>query len=259
MDESVFIRDDGGRFLATELARGPWDRNALHGGAPAALLMRAFEQLEPLRDLLIARVTYEFLRPVPLGELDLRAEVVRPGRRFRVLEASLHAAGTEVVRARAAQVAHSDQTAAASDAGSVPAMPDETHSHRYQPPHRPTFGSDAHEIRFAPGDGAGDGAVIAWFRLSQPLVAGEEPSPMQRMAAAADFGNGIGTGLSWEDYLFLNVDLTVYFEREPAGEWIGLEASTTIQPHGVAICQSALYDECGHVGSATQALLVSRR
>ena len=26
-------------------SRGPWDPNALHGGAPAALLMREFERL----------------------------------------------------------------------------------------------------------------------------------------------------------------------------------------------------------------------
>src|SRR2546421_6031983 len=79
--EPVFSGSDG-RFVATELARGPWDPNAQHGGAAAALLMRAFEQLPAESDeLLIARVTYELLRPVPLGELGVEAEVVRPGRR----------------------------------------------------------------------------------------------------------------------------------------------------------------------------------
>ena len=31
----------------------------------------------------------------------------------------------------------------------------------------------------------------AWFRLKLPLLAGEEPTPFQRVCAAADFPNGI--------------------------------------------------------------------
>ena len=62
----VFDGSDG-RFVATELARGPWDPGAQHGGAPAALLMRAFEGLPGPEGLVLARVTYEFLRPAPIG------------------------------------------------------------------------------------------------------------------------------------------------------------------------------------------------
>ena len=42
--DAVFVRD-GDRFRATDLARGPWDPGALHGGAPAALLVRAVREL----------------------------------------------------------------------------------------------------------------------------------------------------------------------------------------------------------------------
>ena len=37
LPDAVFHRD-GERFLPTELARGPWDPNAQHGGPCAALL-----------------------------------------------------------------------------------------------------------------------------------------------------------------------------------------------------------------------------
>src|ERR1700756_5422192 len=105
---AIFIPQDEG-FVATELARGPWDPGAQHGGAPAALLMRAFEQLPAADGLTIARVTYEVMRPVPLGELTLQASVIRPGRRVQLLEASLFRPdGTEVVRARALQIQHAD-------------------------------------------------------------------------------------------------------------------------------------------------------
>ena len=60
---AVYVME-GDAFVPTELARGPWDPNAQHGGAPAALLARAIEA--EAGELAVARLTYEFLRPVPL-------------------------------------------------------------------------------------------------------------------------------------------------------------------------------------------------
>ena len=71
------------------------------------------------------------------------------------------------------------------------------------------------------------GPGTAWFRLRVPVVAGEEMTPLQRVAAAADFGNGISSVVDWDDgWLFINPDLTVYLHRYPVGEWVGLEATT---------------------------------
>ena len=106
--------------------------------------------------------------------------------------------------------------------------------------------------------GWGDGPCTAWFRLRSPIVAGETPSALQRLAAAGDFGNGISAALSWDDYLFINPDLTLYIEREPVGEWICLESETRIARDGIGVAESVLYDERGRVGRATQALLVAR-
>ncbi|MBV8942589.1 MAG: thioesterase family protein, partial [Solirubrobacterales bacterium] len=92
MAEAVFL-PDGSRFVATELARGPWDPAAQHGGAPAALLVRAFERLELPAEQILARVTYEFLRPVVLGTLRVSAEVVRAGRRAALAEGSIYSDG----------------------------------------------------------------------------------------------------------------------------------------------------------------------
>jgi hypothetical protein len=89
------------------------------------------------------------------------------------------------------------------------------------------------------------------------LIAGEQTTPLQRLAAAGDFGNGISAVLSWHDYLFINPDLTLYIEREPAGEWICLDAQTILSPGGIAAAESVIYDERGRVGRAVQALLVA--
>ena len=103
------------------------------------------------------------------------------------------------------------------------------------------------------------GPAFAWFRLRVPIVAGEEPSALQRLVAAADFPNGISSELSWDDYLFINPDLTVYVEREPRGEWIGVDAETRIVENGVGLAHAVLYDAEGRVGRSLQSLYVAQR
>jgi Thioesterase-like superfamily len=253
----VFEFSDG-RFVATDLGRGPWDPRALHGGAAAALLMREFERMPAADGLCLARVTYEFMRPVPVGPLDVHADVVRPGRRVQLLEGSIVADGVEVVRARALRVHAADAGNGAVTDTPAPPGPEHGRPPELSVPHRPMFALDAIEIVFAAG-GWGRGPCTAWFRLRNPLVAGETPSPLQRLAAAGDFGNGISATLSWDDYLYINPDLTLYLERHPVGKWICLESGTRISADGIGLAESVLYDQRGRVGRATQALLVAPR
>jgi Thioesterase-like superfamily len=258
-EQAVFVAHNG-HFVATELARGPWDPGAQHGGAPAALLMRALEQLPSSDGLQMARVTYEFLRPVPLGELVVDASVARPGRRVQLLEAFLATPdGLELVRARALRVREAQAPAGSPDGVPLPPGPETGRENDMHPPHRPMFAPDAVEIRFVDGTFTGRGAATGWFRLSVPVVAGEEPSPLQRLAAAGDFGNGISAVLPWEDYVFINPDLTLYVEREPVGEWICLQSETRVAPDGVGVAESVLFDGSGRVGRALQALVVGPR
>jgi hypothetical protein len=259
MSDAVFIPRGSG-FLATELARGPWDPNAQHGGAPAALLMREFERLPAPDGLVMARVTYELLRPVPLGELRVEAQVARPGRRAQLLEASIRdPAGTEFVRARGLQIrraeavrftTHSPPPVGPEHGEELP-MP-------FERPVSPTFGPEAIEIRIVRGS-FGGGPATAWFRLKVPLVAGERPTSLQLLAAAGDFGNGISAVLPWRDHVFINPDLTLHIERPPEGEWICLDAETRIPAGGIGLAESVLYDARGRVGRALQALLIARR
>ncbi len=255
---AVFLPQNG-RFVATELARGPWDAGAQHGGAPAALLMREFERLPAGDGLLIGRVTYEFLRPVPLGPLEVRSSIVRPGRRVQLLEASLFAAGEqEVVRARALRVREAEMDGLSEPLAS-PLGPADGRPGELSAPHRPMFAPDAIEIRFVEGAFMAPGPSTGWFRLRIPLIAGEETSPLQRLAAAGDFGNGISAVVSWDDHVFINPDLTLYIERPPHGEWICLQAETRVVAEGIGMAESVLFDERGRIGRATQALVVARR
>ena len=68
------------------------------------------------------------------------------------------------------------------------------------------------------------GPATFWLRMRHPLVDGEEPTPLQRALIAADVGNGISAVLDWRHFVFINVDLTVHFERMPVGEWVCVDA-----------------------------------
>ena len=256
--DAVFVRN-GERFTATELGRGPWDPRALHGGAPAALLMYAFESCEPNPDLPLARVTYELVRPVPVGELSVAVRVSRPGRRVMLLEATIEDDnGTEVTRARALRIRPSEVGVQAPDPPPFPG-PEDGAANDFDDVGLARFVTHALEIRFVEGAFRRPGPATAWFRLRHPIVGGEPISQLQRVAAAGDFGNGIASAVSWEEHMFINPDLTLYVEREPRGEWVALQSQTRIELGSVGIAESVLWDREGRIGRAIQALLVARR
>jgi hypothetical protein len=258
--EAIYVPEGRDRFAPSELSRGPWDPNAQHGGAPAALIARAIERVESAVPMNVVRITYEFLRPVPLTPLDLRTRVLRDGKRVQLVEAQLFADELEVARATALRI-RSDAVPAPDGGPDPPAHGGPTDGTLLEPPgdRARSFAWHAMEIRFVTGAFWEVGPAFAWFRLRYPLIAGEQPSPLQRLAAAGDFGNGIATAVSWATHVFINPDLTLYVDRLPEGEWVGLDAVTRVGDAGIGVSDSALYDERGRVGRAQQGLLIAER
>ncbi len=121
------------------------------------------------------------------------------------------------------------------------------------------FHRSAMDIRFAGGTSYGGGPALTWFRLVRPLLADEEPTGLQRVVAAADFGNGVSSVLDFSEHLFVNTDLTVHMAREPQGDWVLLAARTVLDPLGIGLSASTLYDEHRAIGLAAQTLYVDRR
>jgi hypothetical protein len=97
------------------------------------------------------------------------------------------------------------------------------------------------------------------MRQKVPLVAGEEPTPLQRTLVIADVGNGISAVLDWHRFVFINVDLTVNLERMPEGEWICVDAVTRPRPNGIGSAESELSDGRGRIGRGIQTLLFFER
>jgi hypothetical protein len=208
--------------------------------------------------LRLARVTYEFVRPVPVGPLSVRVETVRPGRRLTLLDAFLtDPEGTEVTRARALLLRPAEIEAGVNEPPPFPG-PEAGEANDWSE-ERPMFATHAMEIRFVEGRFREPGPSTAWFRLRAPLIAGEATLPLDRAAAAGDFGNGIASVLNWDEHVFINPDLTLYLEREPVDEWVALQSEMRVLGGSVSVAESVLWDRRGRIGRAVQSLLVGQR
>jgi Thioesterase-like superfamily len=256
--EAFFIPGGDGRWRPTRHVAGPWDPASQHAGPPAALLARELERCEPREDMTIGRLTCEILGAVPVdAELEVAARVVRPGRSVELLEAELSAGGRPTMRASAWRLLRSAASAGAAVGPPPPALPDTEAT--IPAGWNPGGYLAAVEWRFARGDWGVPGPAAAWTRLRVGLVDGEEPSPLQRVLAIADSGNGVSAELDFGHWQFINTDLTVHLHRLPAGEWVCLDARTVIDPAGVGLATSTISDAEGVIGRGLQSLYVAPR
>jgi hypothetical protein len=263
-----FYERDGDIYVPTELTRGPWDPGAQHAGPPAALIGREVERLGGGRlgggegpPAQVGRITYEVLRSVPIAPVRVEARIVRPGKRVELFEATLSdEAGDSLMRAQG-WCLRTDGAAFDSPVATTARIP---------PPAAGEPGEFFHtgydvgyhtamEYRFVTGAFMEVGPATVWMRMGVPLVPDEQPSPLQRVLAAADSGNGVSAALEWSRYLFINVDLSVHLHRLPAGEWVCLDAETFPEPSGIGMADTRLLDQSGQIGRAVQTLLVAER
>ncbi|HEY3959398.1 MAG TPA: thioesterase family protein [Solirubrobacteraceae bacterium] len=268
MADSIFTPCADGRYEPTEHARGPWDPAALHGGAPAALITAAFERIppagtgEPGAELPIARLGFELLRPIPFAPLELSTRVVRSGKRVQELVAELHAGDQLICRASAlrVQAVPTDLPPGTLLEQEAMQLPEQGKPIPFalNPESGASLATTGMEMRWLSDPWAlGPGRV--WMRLRHPLLPDEPPSALARLAATADFGNGVSAALPFDKYLFINADLTIHLQRLPRGEWIGLDARTLLHEGGTGLSESVLHDESGPVGRAFQTLVVQPR
>jgi hypothetical protein len=256
-DDSFFVPLGDDRWLATKHTTGPWDASAQHGGPPSALLGRAIERCEPRQDMIVARFTGEILGAVPVGELTVRARVTRPGRSVELVEAVASADGRDVMRANAWRVLRTASESVPADHPGPPSLPSSSSA---------MVGRgwvdgclSAIEWRMISGAFGTPGPATAWARMRYPLVPGEEPSPLQRVLIVADSGNGLSGTLDITSWYFINPELTVHLHREASGEWIMVDARTTISAGGAGLATTTLCDREGPVGTGAQSLLIRAR
>ena len=255
--DSFFVPLGEDRWLATVHTAGPWDERAQHGGPPSALLGRAMRHCEPREDMVVARFTTEILSSIPVGEVEVRARLARPGRSVQLLEAVLSASGREVAWARAWRVLRTECEDTGPGLPAPPPLPDAS---------APLIQGgwvdgylSAIEWRAVHGIFGEPGPATVWARMRYPLVPDEETGPLERVLAIADSANGVASELDLRQWRFINPELTVHLHREAVGEWICLDARTVISTGGAGLATSVLSDLDGQVGVGAQSLLVIAR
>lgn len=117
----------------------------------------------------------------------------------------------------------------------------------------------AMEWRFVRGSWLEPGPATTWARMRVSLVEGEEVSPLSRVLALADSGNGISAAIDFSRWVFINPDLSVYLHRLPEGEWVCLDAETTVEPAGIGLATSVISDQSGVIGRGMQSLFIGPR
>ena len=207
--------------------------------------------------MMVARFTCEILSAIPVGEVGVQARLARPGRSVQLVEGTITAGGREVAWARAWRVLRTQSPSAGPGLPRAPGLPD--HEMQLAPGGWVDGYLSAIEWRNVRGAFGTPGPATVWARMRYPLLPDEEPGPLERVLAIADSGNGVSGELDLRRWHFINPELTVHVYREAAGEWICLDAQTTIAAGGTGLATSVLSDLDGPVGVGAQSLLIAPR
>lgn len=263
----AFAALEAHHYRASALTRGPWHPEHQHAGPPIALVCRAVEAVAAEHGLThISRLTANLLRPVPIGDVAIEVATDYAGRNAGHYSAQLLAGGKCVARFTALAQRESEvalpSTLPADPPGHppprLPAGPEHSPEGVFPFAGKHVGYADLVETRVASGN-MFNGPCAIWFRLRHALLEGETPSVYQRIAVAADSGNGISAALDFKKYLFVNSDLTINLLRRPRGQWVCVDARTHLGPDGCGVAASNLFDTDGLIGMATQSLSIRAR
>lgn len=250
-------------WAATALTIGPWDAGLQHAGPPAALLLREAERASAIAGGQTVRMAFDVLGPVPVGPVRTSATVLRPGRRVELVEAVLRGEDDRPLMRLTAWRMRVRTDGPDRDAPVPPhRMPADVAASR---PERADFFSTevayhrALDWRFAAGSFNSPGPAAAWTRPCCDLVEGEAITPLQHLLVMTDAASGISATLDWTTATFANVEFTVSLLRPPRGQWLGMDATTSLGGTGSAQCFADLHDADGPVGRSAHALFVEPR
>lgn len=253
--EAYYLPTGEHRYEPTDATMSPWNPAAQHGGPPSALFAHVMSDLvDP--GLRLARLAVDFPGPIPREPFSIEAKVTRPGRRVCRTEAAMLIDGRVVSSASAWHIA-------------VGPQPPSLGVHEFSPPPLPAEQPQSYfdgmsewghgqsiEWRFAHGGYAQTGPAGVWTRLRQPLVAGRKLTGLERAIVVADSANGLSNELPIDEWLFIPPTMTFTALRAPVGEWVYLDARSTMATDGLGISTASIGDAGGLCATVAQPLLI---
>lgn len=256
-EQAFFRRTGPSTFEPTAHASGAWSEEDHHFAPVAGLMVHAIEGFRAEHagaDLQLGRISFDILGRIPMQELEIHVEVLRPGRTIELLQATLAIGGRTVITARAWCLGRADTAdVAATESETIPA-PDACRAWDMGQgwPGGYIAQLQARVAQRRPGRGT------VWLCSPTQLIEGEQSHETARFFANIDAANGIAARQEPGAWAFPNVDLTVHLHRVPAGHWTGLDTAVTWGADGVGLTSSTLHDESGPVGRAEQILTLRR-
>ena len=252
---AYFERIGTSTFRATEHVGGAWVEEEQHIAAALGLLVHNVEQDRDARrgdGLVVARISYDILGTVPVAQVDIAVEVLRPGRTIELVEATMSHAGRAVVRLRAWLMRTGDTAALAGS--SLPRIDPPEAMDPWDPTTEwPGGFIRSVEVRRRWHE---PGRAAFWARTHHPLVSGEQASSLARFAGMLDISNGMSVRVSPREVAYPNLDLTAHFFSQPQGQWVGYDTTVSFGETGIGLTHTIIHDETGPVGTHSQILTV---
>ncbi|MBL7256151.1 thioesterase family protein [Paractinoplanes lichenicola] len=241
------------QFRPTRSTESPWDTEMQHGGPPAALLGR----LLAVEGQRLARISVDFLGPIPRRDLRVEVSPLKPGRLTTLNEARMVIDGRVAVTARAWHLAPGPTPPVTTPADHADPLPEGENVF----PGMAEWGYGlATEWRVSKGElGRADSETHVWTRVRMPLIDGHELDGQDRALIVADSANGLSAVLPMDKWLSIPPTMTTTLLRPAAGEWVHLACRTALSDDGLGLTSGELYDFDGAIGQVSQPLVVRAR
>lgn len=246
-------------LLAQPAAKGPWGPLVV-GHVLAGLIADSAERAVDDEEFAPARLTTDLCRPVFMDKpIRADAEILRSGKRIRLVEVSLVQDDEPAVRGRALflrrgvepeqEIWHGEFT--------LPAAP----NHLPQLPEGAPFFMDAHgwgswDSQGRPADNKAPMPRHCWMREIRALIDDRPMSPFVRAAMAADVTNPMSNWGS-AGLQFINADVTLSLGREPVGVDVGIATRSQFSADGVATASATVFDLDGPIGNVVVSSIAS--
>lgn len=256
MSNDSFFRQIGDGYEPNPVCRGPWGPETLHGRVVAGLLAREAEKNWGAEGFRVGRMTVDLYRMPIFAPVEVSSKIVRESRRIKVVDTEFMNGGKSAGRASVVFLKESESPEGyiwGPPAWTVP-PPDSVEPAVSADGDRPQMW----ETRRIDPDSTAKGPKRCWISEIHGLVEGEELTPLQRVALAADFAspfsNADDQGLQW-----LNADITLYLNRYPSTRWVGFETNGHQSADGISVAECSLYDESGAIGRSAVVAIANKR